>query len=219
MVLTPAIGFLTDVGDSGVLVPLSLVMAATLWFFHSRRLALLLLRSVALACVAIVALKVVFLSCGTRWQSGLVSPSGHACLSAVVYGTLGTVIAAGRPLVARIGIGAVAAAFIGAIAVSRVALGIHTGAEVLVGLAVGGLGALWFAWSCARLPPLRVDLKVLGVAMVATVLVAYGARLPAESLIRHLARRMSDLCSLVRAEPVEGAARARAPQPGSARAG
>ncbi len=198
--------FITDAGDSGVLLPIALVGVATLWLFHSRRLALLLLRSVVLAGAFIVALKLLFLSCGSHWQPGLTSPSGHACLSAVVYGTLGTVVAAGRPPAVRAAVALVVIAWVAVIALSRVYLGVHTMIEVLVGLAVGGAAQLWFAWSYARMKPLRIDLKVFSVALTATVLVAFGVRLPVESVIRHLAKRLGDRCDLVAAVPTAGPA-------------
>jgi membrane-associated phospholipid phosphatase len=183
----------TDAGDSGFLLPMALVGVAMLWFFHSRRLAWLLLRSVLLAGFLITALKVLFLSCAAHWVPGLLSPSGHACLSAVVYGTLGTVFAA-RPWPARALIGTLVVLFVATIAVSRVTLGVHTLLEVAVGLIVGGLAHWWFAHSYAKMAPLRVDAKTFGVALTVTVLVAFGVRLPAESFIRHLARRIAFSC-------------------------
>jgi membrane-associated phospholipid phosphatase len=196
--------FITDAGDSGVLLPIALVSAAMLWFFHSHRLAWLLLRSLLATSVLIAALKVIFLACGTHWQAGLISPSGHACMSALVYGSVATVVAAGRPLAARVAAAAVVALLVGAIAISRVTLGVHSWIEVLVGLAVGLAGQLWFAWSYARLEPLRVDLKTFGVAVTATLLLAFGIRIPAESVIRHLAKRFGDSCEKIaeyRTEP------------------
>ncbi len=192
--------FFTDAGDSGVLLPMSLVCAATLWLFHSQRLAWLLLRSVILAGVVIAVLKVFFLSCGAHWQPGLISPSGHACLSAVVYGTMGTVASAGRPALVRAAITALVALLIGAITISRVALGIHTWTEVIVGLSVGILAQLLFAWSFARMQPPRVDLKTFGVALMTTVMVAFGIRIPAESFIRHIARHVGENCEIVDAD-------------------
>jgi membrane-associated phospholipid phosphatase len=188
---------ITDAGDSGFLLPMALAGVAMLWIYHSRHLAWLLLRSVLLASVLIVALKVLFLSCGAHWIPGLVSPSGHACLSAVVYGTLATVVAAGRPRRVRLLIGVLASCFIVLIAVTRFTMGIHTLLEVLVGLAVGALAHWWFARSCAALAPVRVDIRSFGTALLLTLVVAFGVRLPAESMVRHLARRIAFSCDSV----------------------
>jgi len=192
---------ITDAGDSGFLLPMALVGVAMLWFFHSRKLAWLLLRSVLLAGLLITALKVLFLSCAAHWVPGLVSPSGHACLSAVVYGTLGTVLAAGRPPSVRALITVLVVVFVGIIAVSRVTLGVHTLLEVMVGLMVGALAHWWFARSYAKMKTLRVDAKTFGLALTVTLLVAFGVRLPAESFIRHLARRIAFSCDGVAAAP------------------
>lgn len=184
----------TDAGDSGFLLPMSLAAAGMLWLFHSRRAAWLLLRSVVAGCAAIGALKLLFLSCGAHWIPGLVSPSGHACLSAVVYGSLGSVLAAGRPPRMRVLIGILVALFVSVIAVTRHTIGVHTWAEVLVGLAVGSAAWAWFAVSYARSDPVRVEARTFGLVLVATVLVTFGVRLPMESLIRHMARRIAFQC-------------------------
>ncbi len=203
MAFFPFSSLITDAGDSGVLLPLALVGVGTLWFFHSRRLAWLLLRSVLVAGACITFLKVLFLSCGMHWAAGLTSPSGHACLSAVVYGTLATLIASGRPAAVRLVIYGVAIVFVAVISVSRVALGVHTWLEVFVGLGVGVLAQLWFAWSYARMEPVRLDLKIFGVTLLATMLVAFGIRLPAEIIIRHLAKRLSEKCVAVGVGPAQ----------------
>ncbi len=197
LVFPPLASFLTDAGDSGVLLPIALVGVGTLWFFHSRRVAWLLLRSVLVAGVFIAALKILFLSCAAHWATGLSSPSGHACLSAVVYGTMATLVAAGRAPAVRALIYALTALFVAAIGVSRVTLGVHTWLEVGVGLSVGLLAQLWFAWSYRQTAPVRIDLKTFGAALAVTVLLAFGIRLPAESLIRHLARRLGEKCAAV----------------------
>jgi len=192
---------ITDAGDSGFLLPMALVGVLVLWFFHSRRLAWLLLRSVLLAGATILALKIFFLSCAAHWHPGLTSPSGHACLSAVVYGTLGTVLGTGRSLAARIAIGAAVVAFVALIALTRLSLGVHTAIEVAIGLAVGLVAQSWFAWSYAHAQPPRVDLRTFGAALAATLVIAYGMRLPAESIVRHLARRLGDRCSVANVVP------------------
>ncbi len=187
----------TDAGDSGVLLPVALVSGAMLWRLHSRRLAWMLLRSVALAGAVIAALKLLFLSCLLHGIPDLTSPSGHACMSVVVYGAVATLAARGRPRWLQALIAVVALLLVALIAATRLMLGVHSRTEVLVGLAVGAVALAWFARSYARVPPLRMDAAVFGVAVLATVLLAFGVRLPAESFLRHLAKRMGDVCALV----------------------
>jgi len=198
--------YVTDAGDSGVLLPVVLVSVGVLWFTHSRRVAWLQLRCVLAAIAAITLLKLLFLSCGAHWGAALTSPSGHACLSTVVYGTLASLLAGGRPPGVRAAIYGVTGLIVGVIAVTRVALGVHTWIEVVVGLLVGGLAFAWFAWSYGRLQPQRLELRGFGLAVLLTALVVFGVRLPAESFLRHLARRMGDNCAL--AVPQDAAAAA-----------
>ena len=195
MVIPSATSFLTNAGDAGFLLPVTIVSSAMFWRFHSRQLAWILLRSVGLAAVLIVALKMIFLSCGTQWQTGIQSPSGHACMSAAVYGCLATVVAAARAPRARAAVGALIVVLVGAIAASRVLLGVHTLAEVLIGLAIGAGAQQLFAWSYARMEPLQVNARTFGVAFAVTVLLAFGLRIPAESALRHVARRVGASCA------------------------
>ena len=181
-------------------MPVVLASAGLLWVSQSGRSAWLLLRSILLAAVLISLLKVLFLSCASHWQPDLVSPSGHACMSAAVFGCLGIVAAAGRPAAVRAGIAVLVALLVGVIAVSRVLIGVHSWTEVLVGLFVGVSALLLFAWSYARTAPPRIDLKTFGVTLITTLLLALGVRLPGESLLRHAARHIGENCELASGE-------------------
>lgn len=181
-------------------MPLSLISAALVWLWHSGRAAWLLLRSVLLAVVAVTVLKVLFLSCAAHWQPDLVSPSGHACLSAAVFGSLGIVAAAGRGAFSRLVIALVVALLVAIIASSRVLIRVHTWTEVIVGLLVGVLALLLFAWSYMRTAPPRIELVTFGVTLLATMMLTFGIRLPAESVIRHVARNIGENCELASVE-------------------
>lgn len=200
MPVTSFSAFLTDAGDSGVLLPIALISAGLLWLTHSGRAAWLLLRSVLLAAVLIAALKVLFLSCASHWRADLISPSGHACLSTAVLGSLGVVAATGRGALVRASIALLVSLLVGTIASSRVLIGVHSWTEVTVGLMVGGSALLLFAWSYARTAPPSIDLKTFGVTLLATTLLAFGIRLPGESMLRHIARHIGENCEFASAE-------------------
>jgi len=81
------LGYLTDLGDSALLVPASALLAVYLFYLGSRRTATAWLSALAL-CVALTALsKVAFAACGSLVPVfGVSSPSGHTSLSATFYG-------------------------------------------------------------------------------------------------------------------------------------
>jgi hypothetical protein len=73
------------------------------------------------------------------------------------------------------------------IAVSRVVLGMHSPAEVLLGLIVGASALGIFAVLYYRLNPAEMNLPLFLSLSVAVLLLLHGAHLPAEQIIRHLA--------------------------------
>lgn len=186
----------TDAGDSAVVGPLVVVTSGVLWAFGSRRGAWLLVRAWLLAGLGIGTLKVLLLSCGLHWQPGLTSPSGHACMSVVAYGSLAAIFTAGKPLAARLLAGALAVLVIGAIAASRILLGAHTVIEVVVGLEVGVAALFTFLIPWREDVAARLDPRALAVAVFVTAVLLTGTHAPAESYIRHLARRLNGNCGL-----------------------
>jgi membrane-associated phospholipid phosphatase len=84
-----------------------------------------------------------------------------------------------------------------AIAASRVWIGAHNVAEVLIGLGVGATALGAFTAGYRRLPHPPVNLTVLAILAVAGLLLAYGAHAPAEKLVAELGaliRSQSGVC-------------------------
>jgi membrane-associated phospholipid phosphatase len=79
------------------------------------------------------------------------------------------------------------AVVIAGVAVSRVVLGMHSPAEVLLGLIVGASALGIFAVLYYRLNPAEMNLPLFLSLSVAVLLLLHGAHLPAEQIIRHLA--------------------------------
>lgn len=181
------LAYISDAGDSAVLLPLALLLVAALWYYQSGKAALTLVVALAASGVVMVVCKILLLACGQAWNASMVSPSGHASLSATVYGALGIVAARQAPRWLQPAIVLCSWVFVGAIALSRVVLGAHSWAEVGLGLLVGiaALGA--FAIPYFRLRKARLPMVLLGTVTLATVLVLHGTHLPVEKLLHRFA--------------------------------
>ncbi len=177
---------ITDFGDSAVTVPLALFCVAYLLLARRHRAALALALSSGGAALVILLLKLALQSClPGRNGALLTSPSGHAALSASVYGGLALLLSQGlprRPLLLT-----ATALLVAGIAASRLALKAHTPPEILLGLLVGGGFALLMARLICGEPPFHPQRGSL-LALAALILLAtYGLRSPAEQIIRHMA--------------------------------
>jgi membrane-associated phospholipid phosphatase len=176
----------TDLGDLGVVLPLAAVLAMVLWRFESAVAAAVFGGTLA-ACLGIMLLlKLAFISCGSSWQVGISSPSGHASASTMVYGAFGTVCA--THLAPRFNAAIVGAVvlLVAAIAASRVAIGAHNGVEVCIGLGVGAAALSVFVVWYRGQPRRRLNPTLLGMLACVGLAVSYGAHVPAEKLLAQL---------------------------------
>ena len=181
------ISFISDLGDSAILVPLSGLLVAALWRYQSRSAAISFLWAAGFCAAVMFILKVSFLTCGSAWQAGILSPSGHTSMSTTVYGAFAIVSARQAPDWRRPLIVGAGGLLIIVIALSRVILGMHSPPEVMLGLSVGILALGIFALRYFRLTPTALNLPLFLCVSCVVLLILHGAHLPAEQLIRHLA--------------------------------
>jgi membrane-associated phospholipid phosphatase len=174
-------------GDSMVLLPLALLLIAALWRYQRWPAAATLIIALAAGGAVMVVLKIMLIACGQTWNAGLVSPSGHASMSTMVYGALGIVAARQAPRWQQPVIVLGSWLFVGAIAISRVVLGAHSYPEVGIGLLVGAAALCLFAVPYFRLREGPLNVALLVALSVATVLVLHGAHLPVEKLLHRFA--------------------------------
>jgi len=121
-----------------------------LWFARQDENARATAISVALCLALTVGAKIALM---IVWRGGpLRSPSGHAALAALVYGTAALALWRSGERLQR-ALAAALAALILAVGVSRFVIGGHSRTEVAAGLAIGSISALWLA---PRLRPLRI---------------------------------------------------------------
>jgi membrane-associated phospholipid phosphatase len=177
--------FLTAFADQAVLLPLTASVAVGFAASGWRRGALGWSAAVAGTFAVMLVLKLGFIPCGHLLAlSSLRSPSGHTACAAVVYGSLLAIwirFISGTPRWTA----PVALVFVVLIGGSRLALGYHSAIEVLIGGAVGMIGAV-LAVMLAGEPPAQFRFRSIAIAMIVVVAIFHGFRLPAEAEIAQL---------------------------------
>lgn len=148
---------LSGLGDVAVVGPASVAVFVALIWLGARREAAAFAIAIAAAMALALAAKIGFVACGfAEPRFDIESPSGHAALGAAFWGCAAIVLAGGRRTGERLALYAAAAGLAVAVAYGRVALGAHTVAEVICGLAIGAVATALFV--ALRGPPRRVCL-------------------------------------------------------------
>ena len=172
---------ITDFADPGLVLPALAVLAAGLALMGWRRGALAWLAAMAGVGAAMLLLKLVFAAAGGI--ADVYSPSGHVAMAGVVAGGAWSLSRTPRWRTAAVLLtGALGAMGIGA---TRLLLGTHSLAEVLVAAPVGVAGAVALVrW--AGLPPARLlRFAPAGAALIVAIAV-HGSHLTAERAIAGL---------------------------------
>jgi membrane-associated phospholipid phosphatase len=180
---------LTDFGDTGVLLPLSIVVFIWLLATSTVRTALFWLLILVLSNALLGVLKVYFLSCPAG--AALHSPSGHAGFAIFVYGSLtaAATLASGRRWL-RAAIVALGTILTAGIATSRVILGHHNILEILIGAVVGGIALAIFVAAYRHVRTRRGPVILLGLAALIVAVIFHGERVSVENYLRHLGWEM-----------------------------
>jgi len=176
------LNFVTDFADEAVVMPVAVTMALCLAITGWWRGARAWLIGAGGVLLSILLLKLAFLACTP--DHALHSPSGHTAAAAVTCGGL-VALLTGRPRWA-LAVSVLAAVVIGG---SRLALGVHTVPEVLVGALVGVGGAGATAWLAGPVPVFNRNWMVMSALTIVVLL--HGMRLPAEAEIGNIANRMA----------------------------
>jgi membrane-associated phospholipid phosphatase len=158
----------TAFGHVELVAPLVCGVAVAFWLVDQKKNATRFFAGFLLCLAAIVVAKLVLM---VAWRGGsLRSPSGHAAISAYLYGSVAAmIVASSRTFLAR-ALAAALALLVLAIAISRFAIGGHSRTETLVGLVIGSLCVWVFSRRFARFR--RPALPALATACIVGVAVA-----------------------------------------------
>lgn len=177
---------ITDLGDQAVILPLTLAAGLVLLMAGWWRGALAWFAAVPATLAAVLLAKLSTMACqGLLPPVGLLSPSGHTASAAVVYGGL-LALVIGGPRAALLCAGAVAAA----VGYTRVALGVHTVADVWAGGLIGTAGAMVLSALAGPRPALRRGWIGVAAACVAVLVLFHGRHVYAEMHIRQMSQQI-----------------------------
>jgi membrane-associated phospholipid phosphatase len=180
---------LTNFGDSAVLLPLSLVILGWLMTARPANCALAW-AGVLIGCnVLIGLLKIYFFAC--PGGPALHSPSGHTGFSVLVYGALALIVTQElrRPW-QKAAVACLGAAFVVAIALSRVALGMHSTTEIALGGAIGGAGLWIFALFYRKSRGRSGSMLSLGLIVLVVATLFHGSQLRIEGYLHSVSLRL-----------------------------
>jgi membrane-associated phospholipid phosphatase len=164
--------YLTNLGDSAVVLPVAAFILLWLLDLAGQRIAVLWCCALLIAGGGTALLKIYIDAC-TVPIAGLDSPSGHTGMSTLVYGGLALMIGTETASWRRLAVGAAGIALVATIALSRVLLGAHDVIEVVVGLLIGGTALALFARGYVGIPidgarhtwPLAIAASILAAAL------------------------------------------------------
>lgn len=186
--------FVTDLGDQAVILPLLVAVGMVLLLAGWWRGALAWFVAVPSTLGAVLLAKLSTMACQELLPSvGLLSPSGHTASAAVVYGGVLALILGG-PVAAAASAAGVALL----VGFTRLALDVHTLADVIVGGLIGTAGAVVLAIAAGPRPALRRGWIGVAAAMLVVLVVFHGRHVYAEMHINRVSHQLwpLTLCAL-----------------------
>ena len=191
----PRVTFITDFADQAVILPLIVAIGIALLMQGWRRGAAAWTSAATATFAAMLALKLVFLACPSGYATlDIRTPSGHVAAATFVTGGLAALLIRRRAII--LALAALAAVVIG---LSRLALGVHSPAELVIGGIVGFAGALALINLAGPVPP-ELDARRIGLIALLVAAIFHGLHLPAEAHIRATALRAALLLGVCQAD-------------------
>jgi membrane-associated phospholipid phosphatase len=182
---------ITNLGDSGLLLPASFCIFFYLLFSGAHSVALIWAAVLTIGLGTTLFAKLGLHACGAEAGfSDLRSPSGHTAFGAIFFGCGSLLAGLGRPAWQRLVLLCAAVVLVLLVGISRVALHFHTAEEVVIGLAIGSACTALFAWVQTRVRSPEISLRPVVVGFVVLVVLLSGYSLNAEPLIRDIAYKL-----------------------------
>lgn len=181
---------ITDLGDQAVILPLVLATGLLLLLAGWWRGALAWFLAVPGTLGVVLVAKLSTIACQNLLPPiGLLSPSGHTASAAVVYGgALALVLGIGRFRLTWALLSGLAVALL--VGFTRLALDVHTLADVLAGGLLGTIGTVALSWLAGPRPALRRSWIGAAATMLAIVVLFHGRHVYAEMHISRVSQQI-----------------------------
>ena len=175
--------FITDFADQAVMLPMALVMLLALCVLGWWRGALVWAAAACFTFGLVFLMKAGFVALSAEFGSDYqLSPSGHVASACIVYGGLAVLMLRGAVPGLLVAAVPVTAAIV--FGYTRLSLGMHSPAEVVIGAIVGLAGVKMLALTVGERP--RLTAWPLTLAGGVTALAMHGLHMPAEQAIHSL---------------------------------
>ncbi len=166
--------------DLLVVLPASLGLIALLVGSGAIGEAVAYAKALIVCLVVVFAMKFALATCGEEASLfGIESPSGHVASAATFYGSLALMFGTRRAPALRIASAVAVVAFIVLVAISRVALRVHSRADTLIGAATGLVAIGVFLFNRPKHAPTDAPLSVASTLGPLTAVFAIGLLLVA----------------------------------------
>ena len=183
-------GVITDLGDSAVMAPACLAIAAWLVLSRAYRDAVRWLTLFGAAAGLVLCTKVAFLGWGIGVAAlDFTGASGHATSATGVFGVAGFLVGSKASRIWGLSGAAIGCGLGALIAFSRIMVGAHSGSEVAVGCLIGATVVL--GMMTAPRPLVLAAPRLLSLTLVAIVITQHGGRAPSEAWITELSLILS----------------------------
>lgn len=180
--------FVSDLGDQAVILPLLVVVGLVLLLTRWWRGALAWWVVVLATLGAVLVAKMSTMACQSLMPAvGLLSPSGHTASATVVYGGVLAFALGGRRFGLAVLGGLAVAVLVG---FTRLALDVHTLADVLAGGVIGTAGVAALIWAAGPRPALRHGWIGMAAAMLAVLALFHGRHVYAEMQINQISQQI-----------------------------
>lgn len=178
--------FITNLGDSAIMLPCAMLMGVWLLLTVSWREAVRWYACFATACLLVAASKIAFFGWGIGIRAlDFTGFSGHSMLGAAVMPVLGWLLLQPSQRLSQVGAAMGAAAAI-LVAWSRIHLGYHSPWEAVTGSMIGLSASAYYLYRGPRVSQRYMQRLAMAVVLLAPIVIFHGTHAPTHGILQRI---------------------------------